>query len=162
MGDCYDWKGCVRLENVMNARVFNWAMWLADAAKYFGDINAYLEQRLPHLFRFHIGGDIPDEEYFRYMCGTGDYFPGTDFLCFTKNHELVYDNMDLATPNMQMVYSMWPGWGDENLPGRKAWMQDGTETRVPKDAIKCAGSCDYCGMCWNLDNIGRDVVFTKH
>ena len=41
-------------------------------------------------------------------------------------------------------------------------MQDGTETRVPEDAIRCPGNCETCGLCYELPRLGRDVVFHKH
>jgi hypothetical protein len=45
---------------------------------------------------------------------------------------------------------------------RIAWMQDGTETRIPKGAIECHGNCETCGLCYELPRLGVDVVFHKH
>src|ERR1035437_875610 len=33
------------------------------------------------------------------------------------------------------------------------------ETRVPADAIACPGNCESCGMCYELERLGHDVVF---
>jgi hypothetical protein len=62
-----------------------------------------------------------------------------------------------------IVFSAWPGMTFLNPHGhRVAWMQDGSETRVPDDAIECPGNCESCGLCFEHDRLGRDVVFHKH
>ena len=62
-----------------------------------------------------------------------------------------------------ILFSAWPGMAFLNPQGhRVAWMQDGTETRVPADAIACPGNCESCGMCYELERLGHDVVFHKH
>jgi hypothetical protein len=71
-----------------------------------------------------------------------------------------------GTHNLSIVLSSWTNL---TLPKRTAanwypiaWFQDGTEKRISKDTIECFGNCEYCGMCWNLSNLKRDVVFYKH
>ena len=64
----------------------------------------------------------------------------------------------LALLEMKMAMAMLLGRFDIESVGT----EDGSEVRVPKDAIECPGNCESCGMCYELDRLGRDVVFHKH
>jgi hypothetical protein len=99
------------------------------------------------------------------MCRIAAANPSTHFLAFTKNFDVVnrFEDRRAVPSNLVIVFSAWPRMNFLNPHGhRVAWMQDGTETRVPKDAIGCPGNCETCGLCYELSRIGRDVVFQKH
>ena len=131
-----------------------------NAQDYFNQIAGWLTRYEPEFFRFHVGGDIPDQLYFFKMVQLASEFPDVKILTFTKNFEL---DFSFIPDNLSVVLSMWPGmrmskkW---DLP--KAWCQDGTETRVPDDALECPGGCIDCGLCWHLKNLNKDVVFKLH
>ena len=132
---------------------------------YFMQIAAQVAQAKPRLFRWHVAGDILSADYLAGMCRIADASPGTHFLAFTKAFEIVnrYEDHEAIPANLVIVFSAWPQMSFSNPHGhRVAWMQDGTETRVPEDAIECPGNCESCGMCYELDKLGRDVVFHKH
>ena len=131
--------------------------------QYFNDIAAYLRKKSPDFFRWHVAGDIPDIKYLVQMLHIANNFKGTKFLAFTKRHDLLKElQTDSLPANLTIVASMWPNWGTPPKDYPKAWMQDGTETRMPKDALVCPGNCGDCGACWNLRNLKKDVVFKKH
>jgi hypothetical protein len=132
---------------------------------YFMQIAAQIAKAKPRLFRWHVAGDILSSEYLCGMCRIAAANPGTHFLAFTKAFEIVnrYEDCETVPVNLVIVFSAWPGMRILNPHGhRVAWMQDGTETRVPEHAIECPGNCESCGMCYELDRVGRDVVFHKH
>jgi protein gp88 len=132
---------------------------------YFGQIAAQVAQAKPRLFRWHVAGDILNADYLRGMCRIAAANPHTHFWAFTKNFDVVnrYEDHEAVPSNLVIVFSAWPGMSFSNPHGhRVAWMQDGTETRVPEDAIRCPGNCETCGLCYELSGIGRDVVFHKH
>ena len=133
---------------------------------YFMQIAAKVAEAKPLLFRWHVAGDILNRDYLRGMCQIAAANPGTHFLAFTKAFEIVnrFEDREAIPVNLVLVFSAWPGMMFSNPNGRHriAWMQDGTETRVPRDAIECPGNCESCGMCYELDRLGRDVVFHKH
>ena len=164
--DCYAMKSYRMYPNVRNAWDSNLSLWESDPSAYISDIRDWLTRNKPKMFRYFVAGDIPDSGYVGMMCETADMFPNIKFLAFTKRHDLFdTDTCEFIhehLPNLSVVASMWPCWGnsDVNLP--KAWMQDGSETRVPETAVECQGNCETCGMCWSLGKIGRDVVFRKH
>lgn len=161
-GQCYALKALIYPKAAKN-----WADNLRQAkrnpAQYFAEITAYLERKSPKMFRWHVSGDILNQDYLERMKRVAIAFPNIKFLAFTKAHHLDFTGLPA---NLSIVASMWPGWGNENAVRAQglsiAWMQDGTENRVSGSAIECPGNCDTCGVCWSLAKRGLDVVFNKH
>lgn len=125
---------------------------------YFDGLNA------PRVFRLHVSGDFFSKEYFEMWLRVIESHPGTRFLAFTKQYSIVLPYLDKLPKNFSLIWSAWPGVPIPRgvigvLP--IAWMQDGTETRVPDTAIQCGGGCDTCGKCLCMTG-GNDVVFHKH
>ena len=132
---------------------------------YFMQIAAVVAEAKPRLFRWHVAGDILNTDYLGGMCRIAAANPHTHFLAFSKAFKIVneYEDREAIPDNLVLVFSAWPGMTFLNPHGhRVAWMQDGTETRVPADAIECPGNCESCGMCYELERLGHDVVFHKH
>ena len=128
-----------------------------DLRKYFSRLSA------PRFFRIHTSGDFVTKEYAEMWCTIGREFPDTKFLAFTK----AFDNVRglSFSPNFSLVLSGWPGLelpDDLREQYSVAWMQDGTESRVPDNTLECPGNCETCGACWGLNKIHKDVVFHKH
>lgn len=158
--DCYAckhaytvYKGVRQLwdDNFFKAQHYRDTFW-ADMVK---------EWKVPKFFRIHVGGDFFDQEYLNgWKCFAANH-PETTFLAFTKAHSLDYKN---CPPNLKIVFSMWNGYGNTRKRMPRAWMRDSKnpDKRIPDNAIECPGSCDSCGMCWQLDKLGKDVVFDKH
>ena len=132
---------------------------------YFIQIAAQVAKAKPRLFRWHVAGDILNRNYLCGMCRIAFANPQTHFLAFSKAFEIVneYEDREAIPANLVIVFSAWPKMTFLNPHGHRiAWMQDGTETRVPEGALECPGNCESCGMCYELDRLGRDVVFHKH
>ena len=132
---------------------------------YFTQIATQVAAAKPRLFRWHVAGDILSSEYVHGMCRIAAANPQTHFLAFSKAFDIVnrFEDCEAIPSNLVIVFSAWPGMTFLNPHGhRVAWMQDGTDTRVPEDAIWCPGNCESCGMCYELERLGHDVVFHKH
>jgi ferredoxin len=131
-----------------------------DRQEYFSGIGNYIRTKKPAFFRWHVAGDILDQSYFNYMIQIALMNTETRFLVFTKMHSLDYS----ARPkNLIVRFSQWPGM-DAILKAKaagilSAWYQDGTEDRIPSNAVKCPGSCENCKACFNSK---RDVYFIAH
>ena len=164
--DCYDRKACRLYPPARTVREDNTAA-AKRPAQFMRGVGRQLaaaEERgkLPRFFRWHVGGDFPSLSYMRRAIALAAKFPAVKFLAFTKRYDWASRIGDLP-PNFSLILSAWPGYAMSNPRGyRIAWMQDGTETRVPDDALECPGLCESCGMCWSLESVGRDVVFHKH
>lgn len=163
---CYSLKFYDLRANVRDSWDRNWAVWHTDPAGYFHEIETAVRRRKPDMFRFHVGGDIPEPEYLQRMCGLAEAMPETKFMAFTKRYDWAWEARKRLPFNLQLVLSAWPG---VTIPGKYkrrfpvAWMRDpkDPDKRIPKSAVTCDGGCDKCGMCWVLKP-GRAVVFDKH
>jgi hypothetical protein len=99
------------------------------------------------------------------MCRIAEHHPRTQFLVFTKAFNIVndYEHREELPRNLVVIFSAWSGMEIDNPHGHRiAWMQDGREDRVPKDAVECPGNCEHCGICFWLPKLHLDVVFQKH
>ncbi len=154
---CYAWRKCYHLTpQVRGAWDRNWRIWQADPVAFERMVCGSLTFSAPFWFRWHIGGDIPDRKYLAMMVRVARQFPNTRFLAFTKRHGWL-KGLDKPS-NLALVASMWPGWGEPPAGAPVAWMQDGTETRIPAGTSQCPGYCPDCGICWE----GQSVWFQKH
>jgi len=166
--DCYALRPYRRHKNTRRAWNQNWSIYQENIGQYFGDIKDFIlgRKKPPELFRWHVGGDIPSQNYMEGVGLAADMFPGTRFLCFTKMYFIVENHIDVygdLPDNLSIVLSAWPGMRMHNphdLP--VAWMQDGSEVRVPDDCLLCTNTCEDCAACWGLRQIGKDVCFDKH
>lgn len=134
---------------------------IEERDRFFLAVRGSLAADNPPFFRWHVGGDIPDQDYFDRLFKVACEFPDTRFLVFTKKLNLRLRRRE----NLNVFASFWPGWGDLAAVRRQglpvAWVQDGTENRMPRGVKRCAGSCSSCHFCWVTEPV-RDVCFHKH
>ena len=169
---CYAHKAWRQYPNVRRAWTENLIHFMMQPENYFIQIQQYLWLHKPKRFRWHVAGDIPNQDYLEHMILIAKLNRLTAFLCFTKRYELSYSGLP---SNLSIIASAWPGYSIVHVPWTAeainyvtggflpiAWCQDGTETRIPHDAIACPGSCDGCDECWSLRQTGKDVWFHKH
>lgn len=159
--DCYAFDCYRRFKATKAAWDANTKLALEDLPTMEGDLNGYFSGLAsPRFFRVHVGGDFFSLEYAEMWARVATAAPNTKFLAFTKAFDVV---QKVRWPNnFRLVYSAWPGVPVPPAGRPIAWMDDGTETRIPDKAIHCPGNCDSCGMCWSLEDIGLDVYFIKH
>ena len=159
-GGCYALNGAFQYPSVQGAYAKNLNTFKSSPKDYFNAIDAWLHIRKPSIFRFHVSGDIPNKRYLTEMMKIAAYNPEIKFLAFTKKYALL---KGISVPkNLSIVASAWTGF---DMPAHDypiAWLNDGIEDRIPKDAIECHGNCETCGMCWSLKKLGKDVYFNKH
>jgi len=132
---------------------------------YFQQIEEAIAKSKPRYFRWHVAGDILNTNYLHRMCRIATKFPRTKFLAFTKAFNIVnaYEDKKRLPPNLVVVFSAWPRMSvDNRREHRIAWMQDGTESRVPPDSVRCLGHCETCAVCFSSPKSGPDVVFHEH
>ena len=125
---------------------------------------------MSRFFRFHVSGDIPDEEYLKRMVDIASRNPHCQILCFTKKYDIVNGFLEVSPTipkNLHIVVSGWRGLKCDNifnLPEAHVRYKDGTTT-ASKTAINCNGNCTECaiteGGCWTL-NKGEQVIFNEH
>jgi len=156
--DCYAMKAWRQYPNVRDAWKSNAkAVHSDDRPDWFRSIDRYITRKQPEHFRWHVAGDILDQDYYGWMRALAYRHPDTKFLCFTKRFDLDYSG---RPKNLAIVLSMFPGMKVPKKKLPRAWMQDGTEKRIPTGSVECEGNCRVCNACWDLK--GKDVFFHKH
>lgn len=154
--------------SVRNAYKSNLELLLNDKNTYWREVEASV--MMSRFFRYHVSGDIPDEDYFLHMVAIAERNPHCEMLCFTKKYDIVNEFLrrEGSLPgNLQIIFSGWRGLKMDNpygLPEAHVQYRDGTTT-AREDAVRCNGNCSQCAIvgqgCWTLKR-GEQVVFNEH
>lgn len=178
---CYARRNAARFPRAAAAWAANLELWRTAPDVYRAELCHYIERHRPAMFRYHIGGDIPDVSYLDMMRHVACLFTSTKFMAFTKRYDwlLSFDphHNGATPPNLRLIASAWPGlpipltrleyagvpvaWV---APKHKRLMSAAAEHgyRVPRSAVPCPGRCDRCGhLCWHL-RPDQHVVFGEH
>ena len=167
---CYDIKHDVIYPSVQKNRAINSAIAHNNIAKYFAQIKE--EIRFRAFFRFHIGGDILNSDYFSRMVQLAKDVPSCKILAFTKEYTIVNEyisNNGNLPQNLIIIFSDWKGMKMENpfnLPISSPIWEDGTTgNNVTEKRYICSGFCEECAKtntkCWNAQK-GDTILFEAH
>lgn len=162
--NCYA-RRLQRYPNVKNAYNSNLELYIKDIEKYFDDIKkAAISQR---FFRWHVAGDIVDDNYFYGMVEVANECKDTNFLCFTKKYEIVnryVANFGNIPKNLIIVFSVWNSLDLINPYGFTAAHVVPKETKGIWKEFECTGNCLECAIdnkrCWNKDT--KNVYLIEH
>lgn len=151
---CYDVKACLQYKNALNARAKNYSILIRDMALYFDGIRHRMSRkRTNKFFRFHVSGDIINEQYLEEMIKTAKMFPEWHIWTYTKEYNLVNEfvrkhggNRKKAIPkNLVIMFSEWKGLAmpnPYNFPVFRCVFRN--IESAPKNMWKCPGNCDIC------------------
>jgi hypothetical protein len=158
---CYA-KKALMYPNVKKAWGGNTELALSNPGKFFNSLWDYFTfKSQPKRFRWHVSGDILDQEYYNGMEDLAGWFGDISFLCFTKQYDLHYNS---KPDNLNIVLSTWPNYPlPTNTDLSWAWIEG--DPRIPKDQyyLRCPGNCSECEYkCWNILTKDIHVVFPKH
>lgn len=144
---CYAIRAFKQYPDVRKAWEANlwWATMKPD--HYFQEIDHFLTNKNPRWFRWHVSGDILNQDYLDEMVLLAHRHPLTNFLAFTKRHDLKYDKHPIAQ-NLIIRFSYWPMWGVCTGNELVAYLKDDEEKRF-QNGFRCKGSCKNCKACWN-------------
>lgn len=165
---CYAQKLERLRPSVRNAYQHNLEVLRKDPETYWREVEASI--MMSRFFRFHVSGDIPNDEYLTRMVTAAGRNTHCQILCFTKRYEMVnafIENGGILPSNLHMIFSGWVGLDMVNpfsLPEAHVRYRNGFTT-AREDAFHCGGNCTECaltdGGCWNLQK-GQQVVFDEH
>jgi hypothetical protein len=165
---CYAKKGNFMYKNIRDCYMQNYLDFKSNANKYFDDIIKFFNNSLS-IFRYarwHSSGDIVDFNYFDGMCRVAEACKQTNFLCFTKQYEIINTWVlfgNKIPKNLHIVFSGWDeDWQFENPYNFPvALVRFKNDKRDFSKAKECTGKCYECVECWKLKK-GQTVVFDKH
>lgn len=166
---CYAHKIEKIRPSVRQAYLHNWNLYKSNKEVYWREIEATI--MLSRFFRFHVSGDIPDQDYIHKMIDIAKRNQHCEILCFTKKFDIcnkeISERKSELPKNLHLIYSGWKGLkmkNPYNLPEAHVRYRD-YSTTASEDAIECGGNCTECAItdsgCWVLKN-GEQVVFNQH
>ena len=166
---CYALKFYKMYPACRNAWDENLDYYNADADGFFADLER--EICTQRYFRWFVSGDMPTADFFERMVALAKALPKTDFLCFTKQFEIVNEyckangGRSAVPSNIHLMFSGWEGLevpNPYNFPST-AVFKDIAE--VEDDWKICGGNCPACVCrntgCWTLKD-GETIAFAKH
>jgi len=153
---CYAINISRRFKHVKKQWQHNLFEYKDDSGIYFNTIFQFLDINRPPYFRFHIGGDCPDEYYANQVVKISSQFNKTNFLLFTKR----YNWFSTVPHNLSVMLSMWAYIKEPVSPFRKAWVRGDLRT-VGKELYACKGKCTDCLYCYSNDN-PLDILLKPH
>ena len=137
-----------------------------DRDAYFAQVKA--AAIMERFFRYHVSGDIIDQDYLHRMCKVARECKGTTFMAFTKNYEDVnaYFESHKQPRNLKIIFSL-PFTSvtidnPHNLPTAAVILKG----KEPDASWKiCGGNCQECACrgvgCWELKK-GETIAFFEH
>ncbi|WP_270386824.1 GP88 family protein [Blautia hansenii] len=166
---CYAHKLEKLRPSVRQSYLHNWNLYKSDRETYWREIEATI--MLSRFFRFHVSGDIPDQDYIHRMIDVANRNQHCEILCFTKKFDMcnkeISERKGELPNNLHLIYSGWKNLkmkNPYNLPEAHVRYRDGTTTAM-EEAIECDGDCTECAItdsgCWVLKK-GEQVVFNQH
>ena len=174
-GGCYDVRNVCFKKSVQITRAVNSAIYHSNPVQYFDAVRRFV--RSVRFFRWHVGGDVVNLDYWENVVSIARDVPECQFLIFTKQFEIVNGWIDaggVIPSNLHVILSDWRGLSMDNkynLPvSSPVWFDaDGVEIeRGPhctKNYFWCPGFCEDCAAagsgCWSLKN-GETVLFEAH
>ena len=152
--------------SVLRSWAFNTALAILRPDVYWAGVDAACKG--VRYFRFHVGGDIMNAEYFSHMVKIATDNPATEILAFTKRFDVVNAWQDANGSLPANLHIMFSGWTNlcpvnpYNLPETNIFAK-GSE---PDDAWKiCGGNCFNCACrgvgCWQAQR-GDVIAFKLH
>lgn len=152
---CY----CMRpyMKNARKVWENNYFLYEDDPDSYFEQLKKFLDKHSPEVFRWHVGGDIPDQKYADMMADLM-YGRSTRFLVFTKKYNFDLHQEELS--NFKVKYSVYGSFTTNKTPKAYIFEDIDSGSVVPDlNTKKCVGKCDSCYICWYYD---YDILFKKH
>jgi hypothetical protein len=155
-----------RYKNTRTAYSRNLNILQEDARAYWLQVKA--AAMVTRFFRYHVSGDIPNIEYFNNMIQLAQELPGTQFLAFTKQYNIVNEylnNGGVIPDNLKILFSNWGAWKCSNPHGLPVCEVILKNTQPDPDWKICGGNCTACACagigCWELKN-GDTIGIYEH
>ena len=163
---CYARRIEYRYKESRAAYARNLEIYKTDPGAYWLQVKA--AAMISRYFRFHVSGDIPSIEYFNNMVAVARDLPGTNFLAFTKQYEIVNQFLNdggTIPENLKVIFSNWGAWKCENPHGLPVCEVILKGSEPAPDWKICGGNCTDCACrgigCWELKN-GDTIAIYQH
>ena len=176
---CYDVNAAMMRPAVLDARARNYALALYAPEEFFRQIRQRLARarRRNKNFRWHVGGEILNADYFSGMVEIAREFPAWTFWTYTKQYSIVNEyvrrhggSRTAAIPgNFSIMFSVWEPLELVNPYGFPTFrfVPLATPKQDRPRGYRCPGNCNFClehktgcpygKNVWNLEH-GSGIV----
>lgn len=180
---CYARQMSSFRSNVAQSYLTNWRALQLDRDTFFKQVKYHCQ--MVRVFRWHIGGDIPDVDYFRRVVKLAEEDAGCVHLLFTKRYDFVNEvvaervkkHLIKLPKNLHVLFSEW---GNElradnpyHLSLTDVWLKKGTRPFISdKSAIVCPEQLDAsknwkCTDCFRkkfgcFAEKRQNIIFLEH
>ncbi len=149
---CYELKAYLMYGSVLLSRVRNYVISHFDRERCFAEIDKQLKRKKTAYkwFRWHVGGEIQDRNYFEHMVDIARNNPEWHFYTYTKNYGVVNGWLfqgNKLPENLVVMFSEWDGMPMVNpfhLPTFRCILADGSSKPLQSDEWLCPGKCKVC------------------
>lgn len=169
MKECYAVKALMRQHNTCTqAWGENTLLAREDRDRYFKEIERFLALNLAPVFRWHVSGEIMDEDYFVRMIQVAIHNPDTHFYVYTKRYDAIEGNVNRIPHNFHVLVSIWHKNYNNPASFPEFIYDDGTEEdlasvphcpAVNKDGKETGITCAQCRKCWRVQNGDKIAVY---
>lgn len=164
--DCYAVKVARIYKSARDSYEHNLSILEKDAGIYWQQVKAAAS--MTRYFRYHVSGDIPNNEYFNNMLLLANELPNTNFLAFTKQYNIINDYLNaggVIPKNLKIILSNWGVWKCNN-PHKLPICEVIFKGEKPADDWKiCGVNCTACACagigCWEVKK-GEVIAIYKH
>lgn len=158
---CYAVPIYKRFKDTTAAWSKNWEMFKHSPNNYRDSIIYMLDhgkRGTSGLFRWHVGGDICNQEYLLKMMEVADATPELQHLAFTKAYSLDYSEIP---SNLRIVMSAWAGMPiSTDFP--IAYVGELDNRHENHEVVHdCLGDCRSCRKCWEAEK-GDAILLHYH
>lgn len=167
-GDCYAIKYTIRRHNTcIPAYQDNTLLAIHDPNKYWSEIQSYVDNGIVGLMRFHVAGEIPNEDYLERLAWFAARNDFKQYL-YTKRYEWLEKFADRIPNNLVPLVSIWHKNYDNPKGFAEFIYDDGTDPDVAKlphcPAVDKNGNetgitCARCKRCPNAKRGDRIAVY---
>ena len=163
---CYAAKLANFRPSVLESYAINTALAMLRPELYWQQVNAAIFA--VRFFRFHVSGDIMNDDYFAHMIDAARNNPHTEILCFTKRFAVVNKYLDNGGEIPANLHILFSGW--DNLAPVNPYSMPETNVFKDESGIRdgwkiCGGNCFNCACrgvgCWQAVK-GDTIAFKLH
>lgn len=172
MKECYAIKALMHQHNTCTkAWGENTLLAREDRNRFFSELDRFMWLNLVLVFRWHVSGEIMDEEYFFNMIQLAEKHPETQFYVYTKAYKIVETvgkDMEGFKENFHVLVSIWHKNYSNPFGLPEFIYDDGTEPEleivphcpaVNKDGKETGVTCATCRRCWHVKNGDKIAVY---
>jgi len=163
---CYAAKIANLRPNVLRSYAINTILARDLPYRYWNAVSEAV--KMVRYFRFHVSGDILNQNYLDYMVKCAKDNPHCDMLVFTKRYELINKyirDVGEIPMNLHILFSGWTNLVPDN-PYHFPETNVIPHGELPKPEWKmCGGNCFNCACrgvgCWQAKS-GDTIAFPQH